>query len=167
LVPGRGGKKDRLAFPEKVALSEIGLPVAEAKAKINISGSGAIGVAAIKDPRRIECVPASGNILEAQQMSWQRVQLIDKLLFSVARPNALIAGEKEIQRAREMLRARSTLAISSHEVVSHINYSKAECCEFLIGFQPLVLFVHNERAHSSIQSEFRNSSTSRTRRALE
>jgi hypothetical protein len=69
--------------------------------------------------------------------------------------------------AREMLRARSTLAISSHEVVSHINYSKAECCEFLIGFQPLVLFVHNERAHGSIQSEFRNSSTSRIRRALE
>lgn len=35
-----GAKKDRLAFTEKVALSEIGLPVAEAKAKINISGSG-------------------------------------------------------------------------------------------------------------------------------
>lgn len=109
LVPGRGGKKDRLAFPEKVALSEIGLPVAEAKAKINISGSGAIGVAAIKDPRWIECVPASGNILEAQQMSWQRVQLIDKLLFSVARPPApthsLRAKKKSGDSERDAARA--------------------------------------------------------------
>jgi len=61
-------------------------------------------------------------------MSWQRVQLIGKLLLPPAHSHfPKNPGSTWPENICDQ-------PISSHEVVSHINYSKAECCEFLIGF---------------------------------
>lgn len=151
LVPGRGARRIVWRLQKRWLSVKLVCQLQRRRPRLifQVAAPHAVGVAAIKDPRRIECVPASGNILEAQQMSWQRVQLIDKLLFSIA-PAHSIGAKKKSRAAR-----CSTLAISSHEVMSHINYSKAECCEFLIGFQPLLLFAHNVHTTAHIASRER------------
>jgi predicted nucleic acid-binding Zn ribbon protein len=56
-------------------------------------------------------------------MSWQRVQLIGKLLRSSATYPPHSHGDI------------CDRAISSHEVVSHINYSRRNVANFLLVFQ--------------------------------